>query len=699
MTATSPVRSTVEDGIAWILIDHPPVNATSHAVRVGLDEALARAMADPAVVAAVIACEGTTFVAGADIREFGKPPVAPVLPDVLQRIEDAPKPVVAAVHGTALGGGCELALACHARVAHAKASLGLPEVKLGLVPGAGGTQRLPRLVGLVPALDIVASGRTVRAQEALSLGIVDRIATGDLRQVAAELARDLSGKPPRRTLARPAPTDVAAFDAAAAKVVARARGQLSPVKAVEVLRLAATLEPAEALRREREAFLELVASPQSAALRHLFFAERAVARVPLLEGVAPRPVARAAVIGGGTMGAGIAVCFADAGLPVTVVETSIAAVGAARDRVAGLYDRQVASGRLTPAQREERLSRVMVTDDFDSLAEADLVVEAAFEDMAVKADIFGRLGRLARPGAVLATNTSALDVDAIAATSGRPQDVVGLHFFSPANVMRLVEVVRGAASAPDALATGVAISRRLGKLPVVCGNADGFVGNRILATWRQQAEFAVEEGALPQEVDAALEAFGLAMGPFAVSDLAGLDIGWARRKRLAPTRNPLARYASTVADELCARGRFGQKSGAGWYRYADGKRMVDPAVTEIVTAVSERLGIVRRPVPAELIQRRVCAAMVNEGARLLGEGIVPTSAAIDLVLVHGYGYPAWRGGPMFEADAVGLASILADVQEIEATFGAGWEPAPLLVDLARSGSRFADLPPRGPLAG
>ena len=700
MTDASPVSLSVEDGLAWIVVDNPPVNATSQAVRAGIETALEKALADPAVTCIVIACAGRTFIAGADIREFGKPPLPPLLPDLLLAIEASTKPVVAAIHGTAMGGGLELAMSCRARVAAPGASMALPEVKLGLIPGAGGTQRLPRLVGAVAALDMIASGRSVRAAEALKLGLVDAVAEGDLRAAAARQARALAGAPPRRTLDLPVlPFEKAAFDAAAGRIAGRARGQVSPLRAVDAVRMALDTPPGEALARERAMFMELVASPQSAALRHIFFAEREVARVPLLDGVAPRPVARAAVIGGGTMGAGIAVCFADAGIDVAVVESGADAAAKAGERVAALYDLQVQSGRLTAEQRGARLSRIAVTASFDALAEADLVVEAAFEDMGVKADIFRRAGAAAPAHAVLATNTSALDVDAIAAASGHPERVIGLHFFSPANVMRLVEVVRGAQSSPEALATGVAVARALGKLPVVCGNADGFVGNRILAVWRQVAEFAVEDGAMPHEVDAALEAFGMAMGPFAVSDLAGLDIGWARRKRLAPTRDPAQRYASAVADALCARGRFGQKTGAGWYRYPGGKRELDPEVAALVMETSERLGIARRPLAADLIRRRVHAAMVNEGAKILEAGIVATSAAIDLVLVHGYGYPAWRGGPMFEADAIGLAAVLATVREAQDEYGPGWEPAPLLVALAREGRRFADLPPRGPLAG
>ncbi|WP_406854778.1 3-hydroxyacyl-CoA dehydrogenase NAD-binding domain-containing protein [Alsobacter sp. KACC 23698] len=686
-----PVVTTRQGRVALILADNPPVNALAQPVREGLLRAVQEAAADPAVDALAIACEGRTFFAGAEIREFGKPPVPPGLGEVLDAIEACPKPVVAAIHGTALGGGFELALACHARIADAKAAVGLPEVKLGIIPGAGGTQRVPRLAGPVAALEMIASGRHVRAEEARRLGLIDAVAESDLRAEAVELARSLVGRPPRRTGELPVPAfDPAAFDAAAAAVAAKARSQVSPIRAIEAVRLTAGgAGIREGLAAERAIFRELVGSDQAKALRYAFFSEREVQRVPHLQGVAPRQVDVVGVIGAGTMGAGIAVALLDAGLRVVVTETSIEAVGAGWDRISGLYGRAMKSGRIDQAKRDERLSRLSVTDDFAELAACDLVIEAAFEDMAVKQEIFGRLGSVARPGATLATNTSYLDVDAIGRASGRPEDVIGLHFFSPANIMRLVEVVEGAASAKDAVATGVALAKRMGKLPVTCGVCDGFVGNRILATWRQQTDFALEDGALPQEVDAALERYGFAMGPFAVADLAGLDIGWARRKRLAPTRDPGRRYGGTVADRLCAMGRFGQKTGAGYYRYVDGKRQVDPEVTRLVEDVSAELGRERRPFDPNAMVRHVRAAMVNEGAKILAEGVVPRALDIDMVLLHGYGFPAWRGGPMFEADAIGLATILADMRELHALSGPGWEPAPLLVELAEKGGTFA----------
>jgi 3-hydroxyacyl-CoA dehydrogenase len=693
--AVAPVVRTESRGeVALILIDNPPVNASSRAVRQGLATAIEAANADRSVEAIVIACQGRTFVAGADIREFGKPPLPPGLPDVLTIVESSNKPVVAAIHGTALGGGFELALACHARVLDAKAIVGLPEVKLGLIPGAGGTQRLPRLIGIVAAIDLAASGRQVKADEALALGIADSIATGDLRESAIALARSFVGQPIRRlSQAAPPPVDRPTIDAALAGVAQKSRGQSSPIVAARTVLLAAELPFAEGMARERAAFIECLQSGQSKAMRYVFMAEREAPRAPQIEGVAPRNVASVGIIGAGTMGAGIAVAFADAGYRVAVVETSEGAVEAGRKRIAAPWDRQLKSGRISAAEHEARNAGVTVSSEFASLAECDLVVEAAFEDMTVKKDIFARLGAIAKPSAALATNTSYLDVGAIGEASGRPGDVIGLHFFSPANVMRLVEVVDAPASAKDAVATGVAVAKKLGKIAVVCGVCDGFIGNRILAHWRPIVDMMVEDGAAPQGVDGALEAFGFAMGPYAVGDLAGLDIGWARRKRLAPTLNPNARYASTIADELCALGRFGQKTGAGWYSYSGGKKALDPLVEGLIEKVRAQKHRDQRVFSNDTIQRLVRAAIVNEGAKTLSDGIARRPLDIDVVLINGYGYPAWRGGPMFEADAVGLSEILADVEEAHAFAGADYEPAPLIVKLAREGRRFADLEP------
>ncbi len=687
----SPVRVEMHGAVALVLIDNPPVNAASAAVRAGLVRAMGEANANPAASCIVIACEGRTFVAGADIREFGKPIMLPHLTEVIDQIEWSGKPVVAAIHGTALGGGFEIALGCHARVMAKDAAVGLPEVKIGVLPGAGGTQRLPRLTGMAAALEIATSGRQVRAPEAIKLGIADAIAQGDLAQAAMAHALGLVGTQLRRLSATPVPVfDAAALAVAVSAVKKKARGQLSPGRAADTVALAATLPFTEGMAAERAAFMELVASPQAGALRHAFFGEREVARVPQLEGAKAREVKRIGVIGAGTMGAGISVAMADAGYLVSTVESSIAAVGAGHDRINALYARQVKSGRISADEQRARMGLIEVSDDFDGLKNCDLIIEAAFEEMSVKQDIFSRLGKLAKAGAVLASNTSYLDINAIGAASGRPQDVIGMHFFSPANIMRLVEVVQGKASARDAVATGLAVVKRAGKVGVVCGVCDGFVGNRMLNKYKAIVEFAVEDGALPQEVDGALEAYGFAMGPFAVADLAGLDIGMLNRKRLAATRDARERYGSTVADMLCEQGRFGQKTGKGWYLYADGKRVVDPAVTALVLDVSKQKSIARRAIAPESIQRHVLAVFANEGAKILAEGIVPRSLDIDIVYLNGYGFPAYCGGPMFAADARGLKAVLADVEAIHASAGAGFEPAPLLVELAARDGKFGD---------
>jgi 3-hydroxyacyl-CoA dehydrogenase len=671
-----------------IEIDNPPVNATSQSVRAGLLAAIHDVDRNSQIEAVVIACAGRTFVAGADIREFGQPPREPHLPDVINAIEACSKPVVAAIQGMALGGGCEIALACHARVAEPGASLGLPEVKLGLVPGAGGTQRLPRLVGLEAAVDLVTSGRTIKAAEALRLNLVDRLSSGDLRQDAMELARELIGQPLRRTGERP----VAAMEAEAAsekvrEIRKKARGAEAPARAAELVLLSASLPLNDGMARERETFLELRSSEQSAALRHAFFAEREVTRLPGPDSVEPRPVQKVGIVGAGTMGSGIAIAFADAGFDVKIVETTEQALAVGQARITGVYDKQVASGRLTAATRDERLRAIGYAVGTSSLSDRDLVIEAVFEDLEVKRALFRDLDAILAPGTILATNTSYLDITLIAAATSRPADVVGLHFFSPANVMKLLEIVRTDTTADDVVATGLAIAKRLRKIPVVCRVCDGFVGNRILSRYRLQAEYLLEEGALPHEIDAALEAFGFPMGPFAVSDLAGLDIAWARRKRLAPTRDPRERYVD-IADRLCEEGRFGRKTGAGWYRYEGGKREVDSFVTTLVEEAAQRRGLTRRQISVEEIQSRIRAAIVNEACKILDERIVERPLDVDVVMMHGYGYPAWRGGPLFEADRVGLQPILAQVMERAEQDGPGWEPADGLVSRAASGAKF-----------
>jgi 3-hydroxyacyl-CoA dehydrogenase len=644
-----PVAIEARGDVAVVTIDNPPVNAASHAVRAGLVDAVARIDADPALVAAVLIGAGTTFVAGADIAEFDRPPEPPHLPDVVAAIEGAAKPWVAAIHGAALGGGLELALGCRRRIAAPGARLGLPEVTLGLIPGAGGTVRLPRLIATRDALGLVAGGKPVPAAEALPLGLIDAVADGPLLDAAVALARDAAAAAPEPPLlARPPREPLAAADweAEIAAQRRRARGQASPVEAAEALRDAVTLDPAEALAAERARFLRLRDSDQARALRHVFFAERALARPADLRGVAPRPTARAGVVGGGTMGQGIATALLLADREVTLVERDMDALARAEAAVRANLAEARSRGRLDPDGEAAAAARLRGATDLAALAEADLVIEAVFEDMAVKTDLFARLGTIVRPEAILATNTSYLDVNRIAAAAPDPSRAIGLHFFSPAHVMRLLEIVRPDAVAADVRATGFALARDLGKVAVEAGVCEGFIGNRVMSAYRREADFMLEEGALPQEVDAAMTAFGFPMGVYAMQDLAGLDIAWAMRKRLAATRDPAARYVA-IADRLCEAGRFGRKTGAGWYRYTDGKAAPDPAVEAEILAESAAKGLARRAFTPHEIMARLLAAMQAEGAALLAEGIASGPEAVDAVMVNGYAFPRWRGGPMF----------------------------------------------------
>ncbi|MDE2577662.1 MAG: enoyl-CoA hydratase/isomerase family protein [Hyphomicrobiales bacterium] len=688
------VRLEKQGDVALAIVDNPPVNALSQAVRQGILDCIGAATADSAVKAIVLACEGRSFIAGADIKEFGKPPQPPFLPDVLGALEASGKPVVAAIHGTALGGGFEVALACHARVADARAKIGLPEVKLGLIPGAGGTQRLPRLAGVAFAIDVASSGRMVGMKEALAAGVIDKIADGDLRASAVEYARTLVGKPPRRTRDLIIPQhDHAAVEAQIKEIRKKARGAEAPVIAAQTVMDATHKNFDQGLADERKTFMHLLGTDQSKAMRYVFFAEREVLKTPHLEGVAPRPISRVGVIGSGTMGAGITISLVNSGMPVTVVEMAQEALDRGHARMKSTWERDAKLGRISAAQVDQRLSLLTMTTDFNALADCDLVIEAVFEEMAIKKDIFTRLGKVAKPGAVLASNTSYLDINAIGAFSGRPADVIGMHFFSPANIMRLVEIIEGAKSAKDAVATGVAVGKRMGKLPVVMGVCDGFVGNRILAAWRPVADMAVEDGAMPHEIDAAMEKWGMAMGGFAVGDLAGLDIGMRRRREFAHLRDPEKRDSGAVADAICALGRYGQKTGAGYYKYVDGKREVDPIVTDIINKVSADKGIARRPIAGEKVMEQIHATMVNEAAHILSEGIVSRPLDVDMVLLNGYGFPAWRGGPLHEADRIGLDKVLATMREVHKSAGKGYEPAPLLEKMVAQGKKFADLKP------
>ncbi|WP_105384436.1 3-hydroxyacyl-CoA dehydrogenase NAD-binding domain-containing protein [Neorhizobium alkalisoli] len=643
---SATVSTTTRNGVLVVTIDNPPVNATSVDVRSGLAKALAHAETAADVTGVVITGAGRTFIGGADIKEFGKPAKEPTLPAVIEKIEGLSKPIVAALNGAALGGGLEVALACHYRVAAPAAQVGLPEVKLGIVPGAGGTQRLPRLIGIPSALDLITSGRSVKAEEALKLGIIDLVAAEDLVEAAISAASALGGKPLRRTgELNIAATDPAEIEKTSAKILAKARGQKAPAEAVRLV-TSCNRPLAEGLADERATFLALRDSREAAALRHVFFAERESSKVEGLEGVEPRPVETIGICGLGLMGSGIAVAALGAGYSVIGLDQTVEAAEKGRERIIGLLERNVASGRLDQAGFEAQKAQLSVTAEDVDLAPCDLVVEAVFDDLAVKTDLFQRLDKVIRPDAVLATNTSYLNPDEIAAATAHPERVIGLHFFSPAHVMRLLEVVRCAKTAPDVLATGLAVAKKLRKLPVVTGVTEGFIGNRIFSAYRREAEFLLEDGALPHEIDAALEDYGFPMGLFAVYDMAGLEIAWARRKRQAATRDPSARYVE-IADSLCEAGRLGQKAGRGWYAYPDGKRTIDPDVTAIIEAARAKKGITPRAFTKEEILERLLSAMAAEGRALLAEGIATRPSDIDLVMINGYGFPAHKGGPMF----------------------------------------------------
>lgn len=694
---TEPVRYSVEDGIALIEVDNPPVNALSQAVRAGLDRAIARFAEDGEARIAVIYGAGRTFIAGADIREFGKPMAEPFLPDVINRIEASEKPVVAALHGTALGGGLEVALGCHYRVILESGRVGLPEVTLGILPGAGGTQRLPRLSGAEAALDLITSGRQLGAQEADRLNIVDYVAEGDdVRAAGLEFARRLLVEEcrARRTgEIDPGAKDAELFTTWRETVSRRARGQLSPMVAIDAIEAAYDLPLADGLVRERSLFTELMGSDQRAGLIHAFFAERAVAKIPEAGTASPRELARIGIIGGGTMGSGIAVAALAGGLTVTLVERDADSAERARGLVEKLLNDGVRRGKMSEARRDALLADAFAAvTDYEALATADLVIEAVFEDMAIKKEVFARLDAVCRAGAILATNTSYLDVDEIAASTSRPADVIGFHFFSPAHVMRLLEVVVGEKTSADVVVTGFALARKLKKIAVRAGVCDGFIGNRLLNAYRKAADYMVEDGASPYEIDAALVAFGFPMGPFAVSDLAGLDIAWAGRKRRAATRDPRERVVG-VADRLCERGWFGQKTGRGYYLYEEGARRgtPDPDVEAIIAAERTEKGIVPRSFDSAEILRRYMVAMINEAAKIVEEGIALRPLDVDVTMLSGYGFPRWRGGPMHYADTVGLDTILADLRSFTEEDPYFWAPARLLVDLAERGETFADL--------
>jgi 3-hydroxyacyl-CoA dehydrogenase len=689
-----------QGSVGVITVNNPPVNALSQGVRQGLTEAIAKGAADPAVTAMVIIGGGRTFIAGADIREFGKPPQPPDLHSVLAAIEGCSKPVVAAIHGTALGGGLEVCLACHYRVAVAAGQVGLPEVKLGLLPGAGGTQRLPRVAGVEAALKMIVSGDPVRAPKAKELGIVDEVVGDDLRAGAVAFAeRVVAEKRPLKKISAmddklaPARANPSLFDAFRKSIEREARGYLAPFKCIEAVQAAVNLPFAEGLKKERELFQECMASPQSKGQIHAFFAEREATKIPdVPPGTPAKKIERATIIGAGTMGGGIAMNFANAGIPVTVVEVAQDALDRGLAVVRKNYAATVEKGRLSQADMDKRMGLITGSLDRGAVREADIVIEAVFEEMGVKKEVFAALDKIAKPGAVLASNTSTLDIDQIASATSRPGDVIGTHFFSPANVMRLLELVRGAKTSKETIATSAELSRRIGKVWVLAGNCDGFIGNRMLHPYLREAEFLVEEGATPQQVDKVIYDFGFAMGPFAMQDLAGLDVGWRIRKGKAATRRKDLRY-SHVGDRLCEQGRFGQKTGAGWYRYEPGSRAPkpDPEVEAVIAACAKDGGIARRTVGDDEVLARCLWALVNEGARILEEGIALRASDIDVTYLYGYGFPRYRGGPMFYADQVGLKKVYADVAAFHTSHGEPWAPAPLLERLAKEGKGFRDF--------
>jgi len=699
--ATASVVTTTRLGsVLLVTINHPPVNALSVDVRHGLLAAAQAADADAGVAAVLIVGAGRAFIAGADIREFGKPPMAPSLPEVCSRIEACRKPVVAAIHGPALGGGLEVALSAHYRLAMPDARLGLPEVLLGLLPGAGGTQRAPRLMGVKPALEMMLSGRHLGARDALALGLVDRLGEGtDVLAAGLAYANELvaSGAGVRPTRAANAAladkaASQAALDALKADTARKTPGLFSPLKIIEAVQGALDLPFDEAVALERQLFLQCLDSPQRTGLIHAFFAEREVAKSPETRNATPRAIASVGVIGGGTMGAGIAVAVLNAGLPVTMVERDDASIARGRANVEKVYDGLVAKGRMTPDAMASVMARFSGSTAYDALARADLVIEAVFEEMGVKKAVFAELDRVCKPGAVLATNTSYLDIDEIAASVSRPQDVVGLHFFSPANIMKLLEIVVPAQVSADVVATAFDLAKKLKKVPVRAGVCDGFIGNRMLAVYRASVDHLLEDGASPYQIDAAAREFGYPMGPFQVADLAGGDIGWATRKRKAATRDPRARYVQ-IADRLCERGWFGQKSGRGYYLYPEGARTGTPddAVLAIIDAERQRAGTTPRSFTNKDIMRRYLAAMVNEGARVVAEGIALRPLDVDVTLVHGYGFPRFRGGPMKYADMVGLPTILTDIHEFAREDPLFWQPAALLLQLIEEGRNFDSL--------
>jgi 3-hydroxyacyl-CoA dehydrogenase len=694
MVQINPVTQlNVQDGIAIITVDNPPVNALGQSVRAGLLEAAQQALADESVQAIILACAGKTFFAGADITEFGKPFVEPYLDDVIDAFESSQKPVIAAMFGTALGGGLEIALGCHFRVAHPATKCGLPEVKLGLLPGAGGTQRLPRLIGPEKAVALITGGNMVGAKAALADGIIDAIAEDPIEGAIAFAKKILADATPlipvrnREDKIAATRENPAAFEAAAKTALKKRAGIDAPAACVQSVRNAFTLPFEDGMAAERKFFMALVSGSQSAAQRHIFFAEREAAKVPdVPAAIKPARLQKAVVIGGGTMGGGIAMCFSNAGIPVTIVETTEEFLAKGLDRIKNTYQVSVDRGALTADAMSKRMALITGTTDWNIITETDIVIEAVFENLALKKEIFAKLDALARPGTLLASNTSTLDVDAIAAATTRPQDVIGMHFFSPANVMKLLEIVRGAKTSPQSIATALAAGKLLGKIPAVVGNCFGFVGNRMLARRAAESERLLLEGAEPKDVDAVVQKFGFPMGPYAMDDLAGIDIGWRIRQETGGF--------APVSDALAQMGRFGQKTGRGFYIYEPGSRTPTPdaEVTKLAAEKAEALGIKRRNISEQEILERMIYPMINEAARILEEGIAIRSSDIDIIWAYGYGWPVWRGGPCFYADLIGAKPICEALAHYAALTGdSTLLPAASLRAMAETGGTFANF--------
>ena len=696
------VQLTKDNGIAVITINNPPVNALSPGVPEGIAEAIQQIDGDASVKAAVLIGGGKTFVAGADIKEFGKITSGKSgggleLPLLLLKIEDCRKPVVMAIHGSAFGGGLELAMSGHYRVAVPGAQVGQPEVKLGIIPGAAGTQRLPRLAGAAKAVEMCADGNPIKAAEAQKFGIVDRLIEGDLLAGAIAFAREIAEKPVRKTRDRDdklgSPDQNAPiFSAARENARKKQRGMLAPLAAIDAVEAATKLPFDEGCKLERKLFMDCLFSDQSKALIHVFFGEREVAKIPDIPKDTPLiPVNTAAVVGAGTMGGGIAMVLANAGIPVLLKEADQAALDRGLANIQKNYATSVKRGRFTQDFVDERLRLIQPTLSYDSFANAGLVIEAVFEGMALKKEVFAELDRVCKPGAILASNTSTLNIDEIASSTSRPQSVIGTHFFSPANVMRLLEIGRGKATSKDVIATCMHLSKKIGKIGVLVGNCRGFVGNRMFHPYVRESVFLLEEGASVEAVDSAMYDFGMAMGPLAVGDLAGLDVGWRIRKEYRHLEKPGIRQAF-AGDNLCEMGRYGQKTGAGWYKYDENRRAIpDPEVAQLVRKWASEARIPQREMSAQEIVDRCVYALVNEGARILEEGFALRAVDIDIIYLNGYGFPAYRGGPMWYADTVGLKNVLSRVEEFHKQHGELWEPAPLLKRLADEGKKFADF--------